>query len=261
MSKGRVLSIAVAVAITATLTGFVSSDAASTKIYGCVSTAGVLSKVGTNAPKCPKGTTQLSWGASGTTGPAGARGAQGLQGPQGPQGLQGLQGPQGPSGENTGLSISSGDVDYRIFSSETPRLMGIKIDGVWWTITDFDWAAPFLEYSASWESRDVRVYKNLNCSGPFQGYLNSYRGQGEAGEQYNYLSPSLNNVAIELHGKYYSASSSNSGMSQVSSYHDGTRCRNGQAPDTSEEFEVFSIYDLTEISKPELTFDSPMELK
>ena len=95
MLKSNIFTATIAIAVTATLSGYVSSNAASTKIFGCVSSSGVLSKVSTNAPKCPKGTSLLSWG---TAGAAGSRGPQGLQGEVGSQGLQGLQGEVGPQG-------------------------------------------------------------------------------------------------------------------------------------------------------------------
>jgi hypothetical protein len=94
--RSNIFTAVVSIAITATLTGLVTADAAGSKIYGCVSSSGALSKVGIKAPKCPKGTTQLSWGTSGSPG---AQGLSGLQGFEGKQGLQGLPGLQGEAGE------------------------------------------------------------------------------------------------------------------------------------------------------------------
>ena len=98
MLKSNFFTAVVSITITATLTGLVTADAAGSKIYGCVSSSGVLSKVGIKAPKCPKGTSQLSWGVSGSPGANGLNGLQGLQGEVGPQGLQGPKGEVGPQG-------------------------------------------------------------------------------------------------------------------------------------------------------------------
>jgi len=290
-SNRKILSIAVVLVV---FTGGLAVGAPSNEgsLFACLSSAGTLSKVSSKAPKCPKGTSLISWNKVGPQGKQGVQGKQGLQGlagekgdqgiqglqgltgekgEQGPQGLQGLagqkgeqgpqgpQGPQGLSGEYTGLSINSGGVQYKIFSSAVAEFLGIQIDGVWWTITGWDVLAPFLYYAASSDSRDVRVYKTQNCSGPFQGYLSTIRRNGVSSGA-NFLWPTFNNVAIKLHGKYYAASYSISEVTQVSSYHDGTSCRNGQAPDPSGYSDTFAIYDLIEISKPMLTFDSPMEV-
>jgi hypothetical protein len=108
MLKSNFFTAVVSIAITATFTGLVTADAAGSKIYGCVSSYGVLSKVGIKAPKCPKGTSQLSWGVSGSPGAQGISGLQGLQGEVGPQGVQGLQGERGSQGLQ-GLQGLKGD--------------------------------------------------------------------------------------------------------------------------------------------------------
>jgi hypothetical protein len=70
--------------------------------------SGNLTKVGTKAPKCAKGTTRISWATKGVAGSKGASGPQGLQGvpgPEGPQGPQGETGAQGPAGaDGSGLA-------------------------------------------------------------------------------------------------------------------------------------------------------------
>lgn len=101
----------------------IGAPSAGGSIFACLSaSAGTLTKVSSKAPKCPKGTSLITWnqvgpqgpqGIQGIQGPAGAPGAagqsglnglnglSGLQGPQGLMGLQGLQGLQGEKG-NTG---------------------------------------------------------------------------------------------------------------------------------------------------------------
>jgi Collagen triple helix repeat (20 copies) len=77
-------------------------------IYGCYTNAEVngshalvLQDTGTT---CPKGTTAISWNASGPPGPTGPAGPSGLTGPSGaagspgPSGPSGAAGPSGPSG-------------------------------------------------------------------------------------------------------------------------------------------------------------------
>ncbi|MCX6485833.1 MAG: collagen-like protein [Rhodoluna sp.] len=82
----------------------------SVSYYACVK-SGSLSLVGTKAPKCPKGSTMISWNATGTPGVNGAQGAQGIQGLPGPVGLPGPLGLQGPPGEQglQGLPGLKGD--------------------------------------------------------------------------------------------------------------------------------------------------------
>lgn len=82
----------------------------SVSYYACVK-SGSLSLVGTKAPKCPKGSTMISWNATGTPGANGSQGAQGIQGLPGPVGLPGALGPQGLPGEQgiQGLPGLKGD--------------------------------------------------------------------------------------------------------------------------------------------------------
>ena len=74
-------------------------------IYACLSAAaGTLTKVSTKAPKCPKGTTVISWnqvgpqGAKGQVGPAGIKGDTGAVGLKGDTGSKGDKGEVGPRG-------------------------------------------------------------------------------------------------------------------------------------------------------------------
>jgi Collagen triple helix repeat (20 copies) len=99
-----------AAAATATTPSPVDSSGA---IHGCWTNAAlngshvfVLQDAGTT---CPKGTTAISWNATGSQGPAGPQGPQGATGQQGSQGAtgatgapgaQGAPGQQGPAGAN-----------------------------------------------------------------------------------------------------------------------------------------------------------------
>lgn len=68
-------------------------------IYACVTGVnGNIVKV-SNVPKtCPKGTTPISWNATGPRGNQGESGHQGITGPMGPMGPQGVQGERGAAG-------------------------------------------------------------------------------------------------------------------------------------------------------------------
>jgi len=74
-------------------------------IYACLSTSGTLTKVAKVTPKCPKGTSLISWnqvgpqGPQGIAGPQGQAGQSGIDGENGPQGEIGPAGPSGPKGE------------------------------------------------------------------------------------------------------------------------------------------------------------------
>jgi hypothetical protein len=118
----RTTKIASVVAVLTLVTGGLAIGAPTTggSIFACLSaSAGTLTKVSTKAPKCPRGTTLISWnqvgpqgkqgaaGAAGAPGQAGLNGLNGLTGLQGPQGLMGPIGPQGPKGE-TGVQGQEG---------------------------------------------------------------------------------------------------------------------------------------------------------
>jgi hypothetical protein len=64
-------------------------------IHGCTSNSTGELKVIAAGTSCPRGSSPLSWNATGPAGPAGPQGPQGVAGPQGPQGVQGVQGPAG----------------------------------------------------------------------------------------------------------------------------------------------------------------------
>jgi len=109
----RTTKIASVVAVLTLVTGGLALGAPTTggSIFACLAaSAGSLTKVSTKAPKCPRGTTLISWnqvgpqgqqgpaGAPGLPGQAGLNGLNGLTGQQGPQGLVGPMGLQGPTG-------------------------------------------------------------------------------------------------------------------------------------------------------------------
>jgi uncharacterized protein YjbI with pentapeptide repeats len=80
---GRVVS-ALAVVVAFLLGGatygavrLAGASGSNTTYYACLSTRGTLSKVGTVAPTCKTGTTQISWNSTGPQGPPGATGPQG----------------------------------------------------------------------------------------------------------------------------------------------------------------------------------------
>ena len=119
-SNRKILSIA---AVLVVFTGGLAVGAPSNEVslFSCLSTSGNLSKVSTKSPKCPKGTTLISWnkvgtqgsrGIQGVAGPTGPKGAQGEQGAQGLQGLTGAQGEQGVQGPQ-GLTGEKGDQGIR----------------------------------------------------------------------------------------------------------------------------------------------------
>jgi hypothetical protein len=87
----------------------------STTYYACLKD-GNLSKVGTKAPKCLKGSTRISWnskGPEGAAGPAGAAGAIGATGAAGAAGATGSIGATGVAGTN---GLSEAFVSQAIFS-------------------------------------------------------------------------------------------------------------------------------------------------
>ena len=154
--------------------------------------------------------------------------------------------------------------------SDTASFRGIKIDGVWWSVLNWDdYEQPFLTFGASQVEGDVLVYKNPTCSGLAQGYLSVYRGrwvETGGGQSYTerYISPSFGNVAVQIGANYYSASSTNTDITETASYFDGYRCRVGQAPlpERSDDYTPRNlVYDLTPIQRPSLTFDSPLQAR
>jgi len=68
-----VIAVVVAVGATAAVTGAATG---STTYFGCLK-AGKLAQVGTAAPTCPTGATQIQWDSQGPAGPQGNSGAQG----------------------------------------------------------------------------------------------------------------------------------------------------------------------------------------
>jgi len=252
-------------------------------IFACLSsTAGTLTKVSTKAPTCSKGATLISWnqvgaqgkqglqgmqgqqGIPGVTGATGAQGPKGQTGPSGDKGEQGAAGSQGLSGESSGYFIESSGTFYKVWLDSLYYNEGVKIDDVWWTITSKTAYSPYLEFAASDKSfvnGDVLVYDSTDCSGTAEGYLNNERSeivwQGGFPVTRYYLSPTLNNVAVKIFWKYYSASRSKTSLNSIGSYFDGFNCVKHR-PSSANNYIIFK---LEEINYPSLKFDSPIELR
>jgi len=101
---GLVVALATAFLLGGTSVGALQMAGASanTVTYlGCLSPGGVLSRVGTRLPTCPRGSRIISWNSVGPQGRRGATGRQGIAGPRGgrgPGGPKGATGPKGPAG-------------------------------------------------------------------------------------------------------------------------------------------------------------------
>lgn len=86
-------------------------------VYYACDTSGVLTKVGTSAPKiCPGGAIKINWNQTGPIGLTGTTGLKGDTGAQGPQGIQGIQGIQGVKGD-TGATGAQGPAGPQANSS------------------------------------------------------------------------------------------------------------------------------------------------
>lgn len=224
-------------------------------IYSCVSTStGSLTKVSVKMPKCPKGSSLLSWNQIGP---------QGLSGKQGAAGVPGLPGPKGDQGESSGYFIKSGANFHKVWVDPFGR-DAVKIDGVWWAIIDEDIDPPYIRigapdntYGANVELGDVFVYRDLNCQGTKRGYLMTYRG----GDNSNISSfpLSYNNVAIKMFGSHYSVSFSTTKIGDVRSYSNGVSCTNGKPSRSS--WSTYRVYEMRTVLLPSLVFDSPIELR
>ena len=107
-SNRKILSIAVVLVV---FTGGLAVGAPSNEgsLFACLSSGGTLSKVSTKSPKCPKGTSSISWN---KVGPQGKQGLQGIQGQPGVQGLTGQKGDQGIQGIQ-GLNGEKGDQGFQ----------------------------------------------------------------------------------------------------------------------------------------------------
>ena len=114
LAAGGIAGASIAAATTFAVTAGASNPTVT--YYGCVSTYGALSKVGTTAPRCPTKSTPISWNSGGPRGPQGLRGAKGAQGPVGRQGpgaqsayAPAVAAPQGGDMATITLSLAQGD--------------------------------------------------------------------------------------------------------------------------------------------------------
>jgi hypothetical protein len=150
--------------------GMLSSSAASTSptIYACVK-SGIPTSLGTKKPTCAKGSSLISWGASGVQGPKGQPGIQGpagASGAKGDAGAKGDPGPQGPAGE-----ASFGGYSRFVVSEDgrTALLLetgnGYMFDSAG-TIIDSRFLGDdgFVNTEAD-EPGQLVLYKQLGCSG------------------------------------------------------------------------------------------------
>ena len=257
----KITSVVVALTL---VTGGIAmgSPTASKSIYACLSaSAGTLSKVSIKAPKCPKGTTLISWnqaGAQGTKGVQGAQGIQGVQGVPGPQGVQGIQ------GEGNAIFATSGDQKFRVFRDFQDQTF-VEISGSWWLVCGFrkgegrciESDNPYPETWKIWATvpaslpdlTDFLVFDQNNCQGQLGGQIEYWRMGGPG------FGPNVRlveNLAVKIAGKHYKATTSEVLLSEVKSFFNGASCVEGSPPP----HERFILVDLTEITEPpSLVFD------
>lgn len=130
----RTTKIASVVAVLTLVTGGFAIGAPTTggSIFACLSaSAGTLTKVSTKAPKCPKGTTPISWNRVGPQGTKGEAGPAGEKGDPGAAGLKGEAGSKGDKGEaglrgSPGLPGSSVSAVYAV---DNETLENIRVYG------------------------------------------------------------------------------------------------------------------------------------
>jgi hypothetical protein len=147
-------------------------------IYACLSTSGTLTKVAKVTPKCPKGTSLISWNQVGPQGIAGPQGQAGQDGSDGEQGLRGEIGPAGPAGTK-GESGSMGPIGPRgvpgVVQLSMPEngdnMAVVSDDGRFRLNTANSWVIwqgnPFKLSQTKWTpvSETYLVYSQLNCAG------------------------------------------------------------------------------------------------
>jgi hypothetical protein len=283
MNKKEKLAFGVLAVIAMTGSGFaygqsVNNVSNTQVIYACVTGVnGNIVRVSNTQKTCPRGTTPISWNMVGPQGIQGIPGAAVAKGEKGDPGLAGEQGPRGLQGEGSGFSISSGGASYKLIQIDDgggANAWGIKIDGVWWTVTYRSFDEPFLLYDTFDNTRDLQagfssdvlVYRSSNCTGLFEGYLRTYRSEeitfpnGQM-TTLTYIRPTFNNVAVKLFGDHYSASFSKTVLSEVKSYWDGLRCTSGMPLEAIQgEPTEYRIHKLEQVNRPDLVFDSPIEL-
>lgn len=110
ISTSKVIAAAGALLLIGGISIAASAASNTTTYFACLKD-GNLTKVGTKAPKCLKGSTRISWnskGADGAAGPAGATGATGAVGATGLSGLNGSSGSVGATGAAGSNGLSEG---------------------------------------------------------------------------------------------------------------------------------------------------------
>jgi hypothetical protein len=133
-------------------------------IYACLSSTGTLIKVSAKAPKCPKGTTAISWNQ------VGAQGIQGIAGVPGQKGDKGEKGESGKADPFFAYKIKSGSgSSYSVYKLPVmPDSRAIKVSGIYWMLNDSgEILALHDRLGAGWV---VPVFQSLDCSGP-RSYL------------------------------------------------------------------------------------------
>jgi hypothetical protein len=199
----RTTKIASVVAVLTLVTGGLAIGAPTTggSIFACLSaSAGTLTKVSTKAPKCPKGTTPISWnrvgpqGAMGSVGPAGEKGDPGAAGLKGESGSKGDKGEAGQRGA-PGLPGSSVSAVYAV-DNETLESIRVYGDPVLPRVV-FDQTIVSLvrgdkPFRAVVQSASHIWYSNEDCTGAKFGFA-ELRNDGVDGE--NLLSSSFSNLS------------------------------------------------------------------
>lgn len=130
----RTTKIASVVAVLTLVTGGLAIGAPTTggSIFACLSaSAGTLTKVSTKAPKCPKGTTPISWNRVGPQGAKGAVGPAGEKGDPGAAGLKGETGSKGDKGEagQRGAPGLPGSSVSAVYAVDNETLESIRVYG------------------------------------------------------------------------------------------------------------------------------------
>lgn len=171
MRRARVLAITMVGALFfATLISGATAQSTPKTYYACLK-GGLLSKVGTKAVKCPKGSKRISWnsqGAKGDTGEPGVPGAPGVQGLQGPAGIAGDLGPIGPAGPqgSRGPAGSNGYSDAYTASDVLDFVADAPASGV--RLLSSSWTLPAGRYVASLNAElnpsDLAADYAIHCS-------------------------------------------------------------------------------------------------
>jgi hypothetical protein len=138
----------------------IGAPSAGGSIYACLSaSAGTLTKVSTKAPKCPKGTTLISWD---RVGPVGARGPAGTKGADGEDGERGERGPKGGAElELTRLEDSRGGIS-KITTWGNGNF--VKDYGTLWPLRYVS-GGNGVQVAAFYDENEVSLWKSTGCEG------------------------------------------------------------------------------------------------